>query len=106
MAGDTNTGRTGIDEESPVFGKDSDAWMTSMEAAGWRDAFRALHGDERAYTWYSPNAGNGFRLDEAFVNGELMPRLRDTRHEWAKSPGSDRRDAVSDHAALIIDLAD
>lgn len=106
MAGDTNTGHSGIDEESPVFGKQSDAWMTGMEAAGWRDAFRALHGDERAYTWYSPNAGNGFRLDEAFVNPELMPRLTEARYAWAKSPDSDRRHAVSDHAALIIDLAD
>ena len=105
MVGDTNTGRIGIDEESPVFSKQSDGWMTGMEDAGWRDAFRALYGEERAYTWYSPNKGNGFRLDEAFVNEALMPRLREARYEWALAPGSERRDAVSDHAALIVDLA-
>lgn len=106
MGGDTNTGRTGIDEESPVFNKQSDAWMVAMEAAGWADSFRRLHGYKREYTWYSPNAGNGFRLDEVFINTELMARLAAVRHEWALTPDSKRRDAVSDHAAVIVDLAD
>ena len=104
IAGDTNTGRIGIDEESPTFGKQADAWMADMERAGWRDAFRALRGDERAYTWYSPNAGNGFRLDQAFVNRALMPRVSAVRYEWGRVPGDARRDAVSDHAALLLDL--
>jgi exonuclease III len=105
IAGDTNTGRIGIDEQSGAFNKKSDDWMVSVERAGWRDAFRTLHGDQRIYTWYSPNAGNGFRLDQGFINTELMPRLTAARYEWAPSHGG-RRDAVSDHAALLIDLAD
>ena len=106
VAGDTNTGRIEIDEESPVFSKQSDAWMVGMERAGWPDAFRHLHGDARAYTWYSPNAGNGFRLDEAFVNQALLPRLESARYEWATDGPKGRRDAVSDHAALLLGLAD
>ena len=105
IAGDTNTGHIGIDEQSRVFSKESDDWMVGMERAGWRDAFRTLHGDQRTYTWYSPNAGNGFRLDQAFVNAELIPRLIAARYEWAPTPDG-RRDAVSDHAALLIDLTD
>ncbi|MDE2765982.1 MAG: endonuclease/exonuclease/phosphatase family protein [Chloroflexota bacterium] len=108
IAGDTNTGRIDIDEEAPTFGKEADAWMADMERAGWRDAFRALHGNERAYTWYSPNAGNGFRLDQAFVNRALLPRVAAVRYEWGRVPGSGanhRRDAVSDHAALLLDLS-
>jgi hypothetical protein len=104
LAGDTNSGRIGIDEEVPVFSAREDGWMAALEAARWRDAFRHQHGEARAYTWYSPNGRNGFRLDEAFVNQRLLPRLLDARHEWAVSNGNGRRDAVSDHAALIVEL--
>lgn len=104
LIGDTNSGRIGIDEEVSVFGPREDRWMAALERAGWRDAFRHLRGDERAYTWYSPNGGNGFRLDEAFVNRRLLPRLIDTRYVWALREGDPRRDALSDHAAQIVEL--
>ncbi len=103
ICGDTNSGRIGIDEESPVFNARTDGWMAAMECAGWHDAWRRLRGDERVYTWYSPNAGNGFRLDQAFVNRALLPRLLNARYEWGMD-GSTRRSSVSDHAALILDL--
>lgn len=101
MIGDTNSGRIGIDEEAPAFNRREDAWISALEAAGWRDAFRALHGEAHAYTWYSPNAGNGFRLDQCFINGALLPRLRGARYKWGSA---ERRDGLSDHAALIVDL--
>jgi exonuclease III len=101
--GDTNSGRIGIDEEAPAFNKQEDAWVQSLEAAGWPDVFRHTHGEARAYTWYSPNGRNGFRLDQAFVNRSLLPRLLDARYEWGQD-GSARRDCLSDHAALIVDL--
>ncbi len=107
LVGDTNTGRTGLDEQSPVFGPNSEAWMLGLEAAGWHDAFRQLHGERREYTWYSPNAGNGFRLDQAFVHRSLLPSVRAVRHEWGREAGASsetRRDALSDHAALIVDF--
>ncbi|MBM3940373.1 MAG: hypothetical protein FJ318_05700 [SAR202 cluster bacterium] len=102
--GDTNTGKMDIDEESRVFSGDDDAWFDAMARAGWRDAFRTLNPDTRWYTWYSPNKGNGFRLDEAFVNDALWDRLAAARYEWAMVEGSTRRDAVSDHAAVIVEL--
>ena len=106
IVGDTNSGRIGIDEEAPVFSKGEEKWMVALERLGWRDGFRFLYGDTRVYTWYSPNGQNGFRLDEAFVNRHLISRLLDTRYEWAlPAEGDGRRDAVSDHAALIVDLA-
>ena len=104
LVGDTNTGRIGLDEEAPVFGRREDGWMTALDGLGWRDGFRYLHGEARAYTWYSPNGRNGFRLDEAFVNRRLLPRLLSTRYEWAVPDGGERRDAISDHAALIVEL--
>ena len=106
ISGDTNTGRIGIDEQNPVFSKESDSWMVSMEKNNWSDAFRYIYKDQRAYTWYSPNAGNGFRLDQAFINKDLLGRLVEIKYVWSEHPNTTRRDAVSDHAAILIDLLD
>src|SRR5262245_619620 len=84
LIGDTNSGRPGIDEESPAFNEREGAWIESLERAGWRDAFRHLRGAARAYTWYSPNAGNGFRIDQAFVNRDLLSCLAGLRHDWGR----------------------
>lgn len=107
LIGDTNSGRPGIDEQSPVFGPRTAAWFDCLERHGWADAFRQLHGDARAYTWYSPNRGNGFRLDQAFVNRRLLPRLRGASYEWGQPVAAIaplRREALSDHAALLLDF--
>jgi exonuclease III len=103
LLGDTNSGRPGIDEETRVFGPKEEAWLDTLERLGWLDAFRLLRGMARAYTWYSPNKGNGFRIDQAFVNRELRPRLRDARYDWGQRarPGTN---SLSDHAALLLDL--
>ena len=104
LAGDTNTGRIGVDEASPVFDRRHHDWMEAMHRR-WPDAFRRSQGDQsRGYTWYSPNAGNGFRLDQAFVHPAMAARLRGARHEWGRN-GPGRRDALSDHAALLVDFA-
>lgn len=104
--GDTNTGRPLLDEQSPVFSERHAAWMETMHRR-WPDAHRLHAGDEaRAYTWYSPNAGNGFRLDEAFLHPSLAARLLNVRHLWgASAEGASRRDELSDHAALLLDFA-
>jgi exonuclease III len=107
LTGDTNSGRIGLDEQVPCFGPREDGWMRALEAAGWHDAFRRLHGeDARAFSWYSPNAGNGFRLDQTFLHRSVATRLTGAAYEWAAAVDSRRRDAVSDHAALIVDLTD
>jgi exonuclease III len=104
--GDTNCGWPGLDEERPVFNRETERWLNSLAALGWRDAFRVVCPDERCYTWYSPNGGNGFRLDQAFVNRKLLPRLSSARYEWGSlaDGASLRRDELSDHAALLVDL--
>lgn len=104
FVGDTNSGRRGIDEERPGFNAVEDGWMVSLEQCGWVDAFRRLQGGARAFTWYSPNAGNGFRIDQAFVNAHLLPELHDARHAWGRTRARAGRAAVSDHAALLLDL--
>ncbi|HEX9922342.1 MAG TPA: endonuclease/exonuclease/phosphatase family protein [Anaerolineae bacterium] len=105
LIGDTNSGIPGIDEETKVFGSMEENWFRSLEAYGWIDVFRHLNGNERAYTWYSPNGGNGFRLDQAFLNQSLLPFVSTMRYEWGSSSDhNERRDALSDHAAVLLDL--
>jgi exonuclease III len=101
--GDTNSGRRGIDEEVAAFNAREHGWMDGLEGAGWRDAFRHLRGEERAYTWYSPNGRNGFRLDQAFVNGGLLAGLGRAHHAWGWRRGRGPI-GLSDHAALLLDF--
>ena len=104
--GDTNSGRRGVDEESPAFSVREEGWIDALGACGWLDAFRHLRADARAYTWYSPNGRNGFRIDQAFVNAPLLARLKDAAYVWGGPWRGRRRDALSDHAALLLDLAE
>jgi exonuclease III len=105
LIGDTNSGRRGLDEEVPVFSAREEGWIDALAGCGWADAFRHLRAEARAYTWYSPNGRNGFRIDQAFVNGPLLERLKDATHAWGGAASRGRRDRLSDHAALIVDLA-
>ena len=107
LIGDTNCGKRGLDEEKPQgprFQREHD-WIVDMEQRGFTDGFRHLHGDRREYTWYS-HRNNGFRLDYAFCSPQLLPAVTGLRHTWGQNPEQpERRDALSDHAALIIELA-
>jgi exonuclease III len=105
LLGDTNSGRRLLDEEVPAFNAREEGWIDALAACGWHDAFRHLRGEARAYTWYSPNGRNGFRIDQAFVNAALLGRLKAADYVWGGSARR-RRDALSDHAALLIDIAD
>ncbi len=105
IMGDTNSGRMGIDEQNPAFNRQTTQWFDAIEEAGWVDAFRHLEGPKREYTWYSPNKGNGFRLDQAFVSPRLRKSLKTVTHAWAGvSDLPERRAEISDHAALLVDL--
>lgn len=105
IAGDTNSGKIGEDEETSVFNRGTTQWFERIHAAGWRDAFRLQHGARREFTWYSPGYNNGFRLDQAFLSPQLVERLVDIRHIWLEDHDQrTRRDALSDHAAVVVDL--
>lgn len=96
LMGDFNTGKHLVDEVGRTF-ICQDA-MFALADAGWTDAWRHLHGDRREYSWYS-SAGNGFRIDHAFLRNDLVARL--TRVEYIHSL---RRRGVTDHAPLVIEL--
>jgi exonuclease III len=123
LVGDTNSGRRDVDEENPAFNEIEEGWIDALAGLGWLDAFRVLRGETRAYTWYSPNGRNGFRIDQAFANRALVSRVRNVRYAWGRARqhappdalGRSKRSAgtgsiaartLSDHAALVVDLAD
>jgi len=48
---------------------------------------------------------NGFRLDHVFLSRHLAPHLTACRHDWGTNPAEpDRREGLSDHAAVVVDL--
>jgi exodeoxyribonuclease III len=97
IARDWNTGRRAIDISTrPV---PSEAEFAAFSESGWVDAWRAVHADEREHSFVSP-AGNGFRLDHAFLSPRLAPRLAEADYIHAT-----RATAVSDHSALFVRLA-
>jgi exonuclease III len=80
-------------------------WIPELERRGWIDVYRHLNGQCETFTWYSPNAGNSYRLDQAFVNRSALPTLRQVQHQWGVVSGIDGpRHILSDHAALILDF--
>jgi len=103
FVGDTNSGRRGLDEQVPAFNVREEGWVDALHGCGWLDAFRHLRAEARAYTWYSPNGRNGFRIDQAFVNAALLERLRDAAYVWAGTRRG-RKGSPSDHAALLVDF--
>jgi hypothetical protein len=104
LVGDTNSGRRGLDEQVPVFSSREEGWIDALDGCGWRDGFRHLRTSARTYTWYSPNGRNGFRIDQAFVNAPLLAHLDGAAYRWGGSRRHGRRDFLSDHAALLVDL--
>ena len=107
IAGDTNSTLRAYDEENPNDSFPEEHFLAELDAHGWRDAFRRLHGERRVYSWYSPNAGNGYRLDQVFANPAMLERVTGMSYRWGRRRGTkERRDALSDHRAMVVDLFD
>jgi len=100
LLGDMNSGIKGTDDETSFFNRRESDWTASFSRAPWCDAFRRMHGDLRAFSWRSPNAGNGFRIDHAFVTSSLASQLTRCEYLWSATDGI----ANSDHAALLLEL--
>lgn len=105
ITGDFNTGRHHIDETGATF-QAADRLEAILER-GWTDAFRQLHGDVPAPTWWSPGHHNGFRLDHTLLSPGSPPPLgshyqtNDSNGERICGPG---KGMTSDHAVMITDL--
>lgn len=105
IGGDTNTGVPPLDGNPAAFRVFERNWIPALQNQGWFDVYRQFEPTHRAPTWYSPNAGNGYRLDQAFANRHLLEQVTSARYHWGcPENGAARRDVLSDHAALLVDL--
>lgn len=90
FCGDVNTAHREIDLANPKANSKTSgflpierAWLDEVEAAGFVDTFRAVHGELRgAYSWWSyrfnARAKNvGWRIDYFFISANLRSRLKD-----------------------------
>lgn len=96
LIGDFNTGLHHLDEAGATFHCADE--FCRLSEIGWVDAWRLLHGDERAFSWQS-NAGNGFRIDHALVTPDLVGRVESAAYNHEPRAG------LTDHAALMIGLS-
>jgi exodeoxyribonuclease III len=114
LAGDFNVIPTDLDVYAPERWRDDALFRPEVRSAyqtllaqGWVDAVRALHPDERVYTFwkYFRNAfprDAGLRIDHLLLSPPLAPRL--------VAAGVDRevrgREKASDHAPVWIEIRD
>lgn len=96
VLGDFNTGRHRLDEAGATF--NCTALLGELAAMGYADAWRLLNPDGKEYSWRS-SAGNGFRIDAAYVSPSLRPRVCSACYSHAE-----RENRVSDHSALLLSL--
>jgi exodeoxyribonuclease-3 len=103
LMGDFNCGLPPLDEEMPYFNQREQAFMQQMSAAGWTDALRHLHPQQRSYSWWRKLEGqrSGLRTDHAWLNPALLPHL--ARCDLVGGIGT-ADTWPSDHAALLVDL--
>lgn len=95
--GDFNTGSNTLDRAEGTTPFALPEYVDHVQAAGYADAWRGLHGERRAYSWIS-NRGGGFRLDHAF----LRPgRLQATGCDYDHRP---REERSTYHSALWLSL--
>lgn len=74
------------------------ALIQGMEAEGFRDAFRDLHGwERRELSWRWQQWGGGYRLDHLIVSAEVLVKAVLYLHEW-------REAGLSDHSPLLSSL--
>ena len=97
LIGDLNTGRHFLDERAKTF--HCAEYFDRLEDIGWIDAWRSRNEEAKEFSWFS-NAGNGFRIDHAFVSSGLNRRIKSVAYNH-----SVRESGLSDHSALIVDLA-
>ena len=95
--GDFNTCRAFVDEPGAI---DSTAhYMDKIIDAGLADIWRDRFPEGREFSWYS-HRGNGFRIDHAFASRRLARRIGTIGYSHRE-----RIDGLSDHSALVIDIA-
>jgi len=99
LIGDINTALSPDDAQgvAPLPGEER---LTELLAAGWIDAWRSRNATAREFTWFSRQAENGFRIDQALASPSFDRGITAIRYSHRE-----RTERISDHSALIVDLA-
>jgi exonuclease III len=109
--GDFNSGRNETDIEvnlrrGALVDEFSTADLYAELERHWTEAWAYLHPDEFEFSWYpfrtdpDHRSFSGWRIDKAFVSRSLLPRLRTADYDHFF-----RLDHLTDHSALIVDVA-
>jgi exonuclease III len=110
VAGDWNT-CTAIDG----VGKDLPCadHLVDLQQRGWRSAFRAVHPETSARSWWH-HSGSGFRIDDAYFSPGFPGTVRSAQYvtsvgaavlAWDRQ-GTKPPSTLSDHAAFVVDVED
>jgi exonuclease III len=108
--GDFNSGRNETDIEVNVrTGRLADEFSTAGLYAEleeqWTEAWLYKHPGVLDYSWVPfrvdryRREGNGWRIDKAFVSRSLLPKVRSAEYDHGF-----RRERLTDHSGLIVDL--
>ncbi len=119
IAGDMNVCPSGLDvwDERAVHGSthvtpEERRALGTVVGTGFVDAFRTLEPAEPGFTWWDYRAGHfhkgfGLRIDLALLSKPLALRLVAARVDRDyRKPTKVRESKPSDHAPLLVDLAD
>jgi exodeoxyribonuclease-3 len=110
IAGDFNVAPTALDiyptrswDKDALVQPESRAAYAKFLQQGWADAFRTLHGDARAYTFWDYKRNRwprdaGLRLDHILLSADLVPRLKKAQIDKAVRG----QEGASDHAPMWI----
>ncbi len=110
IAGDFNVAPTALDiyptrswDKDALVQPDSRTAYAKFLQQGWTDAFRALHGDARAYTFWDYKRNRwprdaGLRLDHILLSDDLVPRLKKAQIDKAVRG----EEGASDHAPTWV----
>ncbi len=108
IVGDYNIAHQEIDIHNPVANKNTSgflpeerAWMTQWFGSGFTDAFRLIHPEEVAYSWWSFRANarannKGWRIDYSSISDGLKPNLSKAQYFPEAT--------FSDHCPMMISL--
>ena len=101
VVGDLNVVEPGHIPHHSLYGRWEYDFYTSFAAAGFTDAFRALHPEEVEHSWFGRRSGDGYRFDHALVTAAHSARIRTCR--YLHEP---RESGLSDPSAmeLLVDL--
>ncbi|HEY1654657.1 MAG TPA: endonuclease/exonuclease/phosphatase family protein [Candidatus Tumulicola sp.] len=110
--GDFNSGRNASDIEANVgrarpVDEFSTADLYAELETYWTEAWLHCHPGQLDYSWYpfrkvpGPKRRNGWRIDKAFVSPAALPRVHRADYDHGF-----RTEGLTDHSALIVDLAE